>query len=61
MEWAWRFGMIILSGVPAIVGGGLTWHLSQSWTLVCVWEAVLLALVGIMLAKGDKARETAHH
>ena len=30
MDWAWRFGMIVLSGVPAIIGGGIIYGLTES-------------------------------
>ncbi|MGD9504036.1 MAG: hypothetical protein AB7W37_03940 [Syntrophobacteraceae bacterium] len=61
MEWAWRFGMIIVSGVPAIVGGGLVWDFSHSWTPVLVWEAVLLCLMGLVIARGDKKGPASQH
>jgi len=60
MNWAWRFGMIILTGVPAIVGGGLLWHLFEKWTGVIIWEVVLLFLMSLIISKGDKAGSTAH-
>ncbi len=59
-EWAWRFGMIILSGVPAIIGGGLVWHFVENWTGVIIWEIVLLFIVSWILAKGDKLKEDHH-
>ena len=54
MNWAWRFGMIVLSGVPAIIGGGITYGLTDSWTAVIVWEAILLCLLVAALVKGGK-------
>lgn len=60
MNWAWCFGMIILTGVPAIVGGGLTWHFFQKWTAVIVWEIVLLCGMSFVISKGAKSGE-AHH
>jgi hypothetical protein len=34
MELKRRFGVIIVSGIPAIVGSGLLWALSESWFVV---------------------------
>jgi hypothetical protein len=55
-KWAWRLGMLVLSGVPAIVGGGIVWQIFEKWTPVIVWEAVLLFLLSIVLAKGGRRR-----
>jgi len=55
MNCAWRFGMIVLSGVPAIIGGGITYGLTDSWTGVIIWEAILLVLLIAVLIKGGKA------
>lgn len=60
MNWAWRFGMIVLSGVPAIIGGGIAYGLTESWTAVAVWEAVLLCLLGAVLIKGGKSDSNRH-
>ena len=60
MKWAWRFGMLILTGVPAIVGGGLVWAIFEKWTAVIIWEIVLLFIVSLLISKGDKA-VPAHH
>ena len=60
MSWAWRFGMIILTGVPAIVGGGLFWHVFEKWTLVIIWEVILLFIMSFLISKGDKAAVAAH-
>lgn len=59
MKWAWRFGMCVLSGVPAIVGGGLFWSIFHKWTAVIVWEAVLVCIMSFIIAKGDGAAEHA--
>jgi hypothetical protein len=53
-------GMMILSVVPAIVGGGLFWHFFEKWTAVIIWEVVLLFIMSFLIAKGDKARHEAH-
>ncbi len=59
MDWAWRFGMIILSGVPAILGGGITYGFTESWTGVIVWEVILFILLVTVLVKGGSTREKA--
>ena len=55
MDWAWRFGMIVLAGVPAIIGGGITYGLTESWTAVIVWEIILFCLLLAALLKGGKS------
>jgi len=60
MDWAWGFGMMILTGVPAIVGGGLLWHFFHDWQAVIVWEAVLLLIMSFIIVKGGR-RNGAHH
>jgi hypothetical protein len=44
MELKRRFGIVIVSGIPAIVGSGLMWALSKSWALVFAY-LLLLAIV----------------
>lgn len=59
MDWAWCFGMIILSGVPAIIGGGITFGLTNSWSAVIGWEAILFCLLVAVLTKGLKKTKVA--
>ncbi|MCE5335291.1 MAG: hypothetical protein LLG06_11980 [Desulfobacteraceae bacterium] len=59
MDWAWRFGMTVLSGVPAIIGGGITYGLTESWTGVIVWEVLVVVLLIAALIKGGKS--SGHH
>ncbi len=61
MNWAWYFGMIVLSGVPAIIGGGITFGLTESWNAVIGWEAILLVLLVIALIKGGKPAKAHEH
>jgi hypothetical protein len=61
MNWAWRFGMIVLSGVPAIIGGGITYGLTESWTAVGVWEAILFCLLAAVLIRGGKTNSDSNH
>lgn len=60
MSWAWRFGMLILAGVPAIVGGGLVWAIFEKWTAVIIWQIVLLFLMSLLISKGDKSQPDHH-
>ncbi|MEN6440136.1 MAG: hypothetical protein ABFD97_16295 [Syntrophobacter sp.] len=55
MDWAWRFGMIVFSGVPAIIGGGITFGFTNSWNAVIGWEIVVLILLIAALIKGGKS------
>ncbi|SMC19134.1 hypothetical protein SAMN02746041_00617 [Desulfacinum hydrothermale DSM 13146] len=60
-NWAWRIGMLVVGGVPAIIGGGLFWHLFEKWTAVIVWEIVLLFILSLIISKGDKRGQEAGH
>lgn len=60
MDWAWRFGMIVLSGVPAIIGGGITYGLTESYSAVIGWEVLLFIVLIAALIKGGKS-SPAHH
>lgn len=61
MNWAWRFGMIVLSGVPAIIGGGITFGLSESWGAVIGWEVVvLIALITALIKGGNPSASHGH-
>jgi len=60
MNWAWALGILILSIVPAIVGGGLFWHFFEKWTAVIIWEVVLLFLLSLVISKGYKKAGSAH-
>jgi len=42
MDLARLIGIIIVFGVPAIIGGGLFHHLFHSWVAVWLYEAVLV-------------------
>ena len=46
MELKRRFGVIIVCGIPAIVGSGLLWALSEKWALVfCYLFLLVLSLL----------------
>jgi hypothetical protein len=42
MELTRRFGVIIVCGIPAIVGSGLLWALSEKWALVFAYLFLLV-------------------
>jgi hypothetical protein len=52
--------MLILTGVPGIVGGGLVWSIAQNWTAVLVYEILLLCAMGVVIFKGGKHSGDAH-
>ncbi len=55
MDWAWRFGMTVFAGVPAIIGGGITFGFTESWNAVIGWEVVVVILLIVALMKGGKS------
>ncbi|MEM5785674.1 MAG: hypothetical protein AAGU11_00070 [Syntrophobacteraceae bacterium] len=61
MDWAWRFGMVVVSGVPAIVGGGITYGLTESWAAVIGWEILLVILLIVAIIKGGKSKTSEKH
>ncbi len=54
-KWGWRLGMLILAGVPSIVGSGILWDIFEKWTAIIVWQVVLLFLLCLFLLKGHRA------
>lgn len=57
MDLARMIGIIIVFGAPAIIGGGLFYHLFHSWVVVWIYEIllVLLALRTAYNAAGKSA------
>lgn len=51
MQLARFIGVIVVFGVPAIIIGGLTYHLTHSWPAVAIWEAVNYTLAFIVACK----------
>jgi hypothetical protein len=49
MELTRRFGVIIVCGVPAIVGSGLLWALSEKWFVVYGYLFLLAAALLVFL------------
>ena len=42
MDLARFLGILVVFGVPAIIGGGLVYHLLHSWLAVWLYEALLI-------------------
>jgi molybdopterin-containing oxidoreductase family membrane subunit len=49
MEFKRRFGIIIVCGIPAIVGSGLLWELSEKWFVVYGYLFLLAATLLVFL------------
>ncbi len=60
MNWAWAVGILILSIVPGIIGGGLFWSFFEQWTAVIVWEIILFCIVMLIISKGVGKGTPAH-
>lgn len=54
MELKRRFGVIIVSGIPAIVGSGLMWALSETWALVFAYLILLAFSLLVFLVAPQK-------
>jgi hypothetical protein len=54
MELKRRFGVIIVCGVPAIVGSGLVWALSEKWFVVYGYLFLLAAALLVFLVAPQK-------
>ena len=54
MELKRRFGVIIVSGVPAIVGSGLLWALSETWAVVFAYLILLAFSLLVFLVAPQK-------
>lgn len=57
MDLARLIGIMIVFGVPAIIGGGLVYHLLHSWLAVWLYEAllILVAVTTAIKAAGKSA------
>ena len=50
MQLGRRFGIAIVCGIPAIVGSGLLWALSESWIVVFAYLFLLVAVLLVFIA-----------
>ena len=49
MDISRKIGIMIVNGVPAIVGGGIVYHFFGSYTQVIIYEIILLiAALGLL-------------
>ncbi|MFH1888371.1 MAG: hypothetical protein ABIJ95_07035 [Pseudomonadota bacterium] len=56
-----KLSVLVVTGIPAIVGGGVVYALSgESYTMVVLWE-VLLAAGMLTLALNTGNTEDSHH
>ena len=46
-----KLGTLVFFGVPAIIGGGITYWLTESWTIMWIYEILLYALAGAVISK----------
>ena len=51
MDISRKLGILILFGVPAIIGGGILFAAFGSWTPVYIFEALLLLIIGGFFSK----------
>jgi len=49
LEISRRFGIAIVCGIPAIVGSGLLWAISESWILVFGYLFLLAVMLLILI------------
>ena len=61
MDFARMLGILVVFGVPAIIGGGLTFHIFHSWFAVILWEAlVVFGAVTIAYKAAGKSAPSTH-
>ncbi len=46
-----KIGILIFCGVPAIIGGGIVYHIFGSLLPVAVYETILLFVAGGLICK----------
>jgi hypothetical protein len=51
MDLSRKFGILVFFAVPAIIGGGIVFGLSDSWMYVFIYEILLLLVAGGFVAK----------
>jgi hypothetical protein len=63
MQLARLLGILAVFGAPAIIGGGLVYHLFHNWFAVWCFEAllILLAFRTAIKAAGKPDPDAAHH
>ncbi|MGD8991588.1 MAG: hypothetical protein PVI00_09075 [Desulfobacterales bacterium] len=51
MDLSRKLGILVFFAVPAIIGGGIVFGLSDSWMYVFIYEILLLLVAGGFVAK----------
>jgi len=51
MDVSRKLGILVFFGVPAIIGGGITYALFGSYIPVFIWEILLVFIAGIYVSK----------
>jgi len=51
MDISRKLGILILFGVPAIIGGGIVYSAFGGFTPVAIYEAVLLLIAGAFFSR----------
>jgi zinc transporter ZupT len=51
MELSRRLAILVFCGVPAIVGGGIVYHIFGSLTPVWIYQALLLVTAGALVSR----------
>ena len=47
-----KLGILVFFGVPAIIGGGITYAIFHgNWAPVWIYEIILLSVTGVFLSK----------
>jgi hypothetical protein len=46
-----KLGILVFSGVPAIIGGGILYHFTHSYTVVGIWACLLLCTIGAFISR----------
>ena len=51
MDVARRIGILVIFAVPAIIGGGIVYHFTDSLTSIAVFQVILLVAAGAFVSR----------
>lgn len=51
MDVSRKLGILVFCAMPAIIGGGILYHLFQSYAVVGVYEFVLICAAGAFVSR----------
>ena len=51
MNVARKLGILVFCGVPAIIGGGVVYHFTHDYTLMFIYQIILLFFAGVFVAR----------